>query len=90
LTTKKATFPTTTATSEHDASIGTMLASGFIVGESLTGVALAILSGALGKDDALSLASWLPAPVTSLLGFIIFCLICVWFCRSVLKTDQTT
>lgn len=90
LTTKKATVPTTTATSEHDASIGTMLASGFIVGESLTGVALAILSGALGKDDALSLASWLPAPVTSLLGFIIFCLICVWFCRSVLKTDQTT
>ncbi|OUI85704.1 OPT family oligopeptide transporter [Acetobacter tropicalis] len=81
------TSPTPVA--EHDASVGTMLASGFIVGESLTGVALAILSGALGKDDALSLAAWFPASVTTVLGFIIFCAICLWFSRTVLKPEPT-
>ncbi|MCX2561960.1 oligopeptide transporter, OPT family [Acetobacter farinalis] len=74
------------AVTEHDASTGTMLASGFIVGESLTGVALAVLSGALGRDDSLSLAPWLPAGASPILGLIAFSAACVWFARKVLKS----
>ncbi|MFT9332717.1 MAG: oligopeptide transporter, OPT family, partial [Acetobacter persici] len=70
---------------EHDASIGTMLASGFIVGESLIGVALAVLSGALGKDNALSLATFLPAGTPAILGLAAFCAVCFWFSRKVLQ-----
>ncbi|MCG0998450.1 OPT family oligopeptide transporter, partial [Acetobacter persici] len=70
---------------EHDASIGTMLASGFIVGESLIGVALAVLSGALGKDNALSLAAFLPAGTPAILGLVAFCAVCFWFSRKVLQ-----
>ncbi|WP_212373697.1 OPT family oligopeptide transporter [Acetobacter persici] len=70
---------------EHDASIGTMLASGFIVGESLIGVALAVLSGALGKDNALSLAAFLPAGTPAILGLAAFCAVCFWFSRKVLQ-----
>ncbi|GFE94589.1 OPT family oligopeptide transporter [Acetobacter persici] len=70
---------------EHDASIGTMLASGFIVGESLIGVALAVLSGALGKDNALSLATFLPAGTPAILGLVAFCAVCFWFSRKVLQ-----
>lgn len=70
---------------EHDASIGTMLASGFIVGESLIGVALAVLSGALGKDNALSLAAFLPAGTPAILGLVAFCAVCLWFSRKVLQ-----
>lgn len=73
------------AVTEHDASIGTMIASGFIVGESLTGVALAVLSGALGRDDALSLAAWLPAWAPDLLGTMAFCAACFWFSRKTLQ-----
>ncbi|AQT04488.1 OPT family oligopeptide transporter [Acetobacter persici] len=72
-------------TPEHDASIGTMLASGFIVGESLIGVALAVLSGALGKDNALSLAAFLPAGTPAILGLVAFCAVCFWFSRKVLQ-----
>ncbi|MGO3518783.1 MAG: OPT family oligopeptide transporter [Acetobacter cibinongensis] len=75
------------AAPEHDASIATMLASGFIVGESLTGVALAVLSGALSKEDALSLGAWVPAPVSALAGLIVFCAICAWFCRTIIKAE---
>jgi putative OPT family oligopeptide transporter len=60
---------------------GTMLASGFIVGESLTGVTIAGLSGALGRDDALSMASVLPVALPNLLGGLAFCAACVWFAR---------
>ncbi|MFT9063690.1 MAG: oligopeptide transporter, OPT family [Acetobacter persici] len=70
---------------EHDASIGTMLASGFIVGESLIGVALAVLSGALGKDNALSFAAFLPAGTPAILGLVAFCAVCFWFSRKVLQ-----
>lgn len=73
------------AVTEHDASIGTMVASGFIVGESLTGVALAVLSGTLGRDDTLSLARWLPAGTPVLLGVIAFCAACLWFSRKTLQ-----
>ncbi|MFT8722826.1 MAG: oligopeptide transporter, OPT family [Acetobacter malorum] len=70
---------------EHDASIGTMIASGFIVGESLIGVALAVVSGALGRDDVLSLAPWLPAGAPAVLGLAAFCAACFWFARKVLQ-----
>ena len=70
---------------EHDAGTGTMLASGFIVGESLTGVVLAFISCTLGKDDALSLAAWVPAPVASAMGLLVFCLLALWFYRTIVK-----
>lgn len=70
---------------EHDASIGTMIASGFIVGESLIGVALAVVSGALGRDDVLSLAPWLSAGTPAVLGLAAFCAACFWFARKVLQ-----
>ncbi|CAP57047.1 OPT family oligopeptide transporter [Gluconacetobacter diazotrophicus] len=63
--------------------IGTMLASGFIVGESLTGVLLAAVAGATGRDDTLSV---LPAGADAMpmvLGFLVFVAICTWFGRSI-------
>lgn len=69
---------------------GTMLASGFIVGESLTGVAVAAFSGALGHDDALSIASALPAAAPDLLGVLAFCAACAWFARRLVgQRDRT-
>lgn len=69
---------------------GTMLASGFIVGESLTGVAVAGLSGASGHDDTLSVASALPAAVPDVLGALAFCAACLWFARSFIGGKEHT
>lgn len=69
---------------------GTMLASGFIVGESLTGVAVAGLSGASGHDDTLSVASALPAAVPDVLGALAFCAACLWFARSFIGVKEHT
>lgn len=73
------------ATTTQDTGIGTMLASGFIVGESLTGVGLAILAGAIGTEDPLSLATWVPAFLPAVLGMAVFCTICIWFYRRVVQ-----
>lgn len=60
-----------------------MVASGLIVGESLTGVVLACLSAASGRDAPLSL---LPAGVGGLLpqlaGLVAFGALCLWFARA--------
>ena len=69
---------------------GTMLASGFIVGESLTGVAVAAFSGALGHDDALSIASTLPTAAPDLLGVLAFCAACAWFARRLVGQRNRT
>ncbi|BBC81006.1 oligopeptide transporter, OPT family [Acetobacter orientalis] len=79
-----------TAVPEHDATVGTMLASGFIVGESLTGVGLAIVAGAMGAEDPLSLAAWLPHSFAPVLGLGVFSVICVWFYRRVVNNAVST
>ncbi|MFT9016656.1 MAG: oligopeptide transporter, OPT family [Acetobacter sp.] len=73
----------------HADTLGTMLASGFIVGESLTGVALAVLSGALGRDNALSVAGLLPSGLPALLGVGAFGAICWWFARQTVGAATT-
>ncbi len=62
---------------------GTMLASGFIVGESLMGVALAGVIGTTGNEDALALAGPGFARTAAWLGFAAFILVCALFCRLV-------
>lgn len=64
---------------QTEGGVATMLASGFIVGESLMGVLLAGVAGATGRDDTLAI---LPAEMTTLpsvLGFLSFVAICLWF-----------
>ena len=69
----------------EEGSIGTMLASGFIVGESLTGVLLAVLSGATGRDNAFSLAAFVPQGVADILGAVVFGALCWTFARKTLQ-----
>lgn len=71
---------------KDSASTGTMLASGFIVGESLTGVLLAVLSGATGHDNAFSLAAFMPQGVASLLGVLAFAALCWSFAHRTLQS----
>ncbi len=63
---------------QSEGGVSTMLASGFIVGESLTGVLLAGIAGATGRDDTLAI---LPEAsiVPSILGTLVFITICLWF-----------
>jgi putative OPT family oligopeptide transporter len=63
--------------------VGTMLASGLIVGESLMGVALAAVAGFSGRDDALALPIPGLARVSTLLGAAVFSAVAVWFWRRV-------
>ncbi|UMM08684.1 oligopeptide transporter, OPT family [Gluconobacter frateurii] len=60
---------------------GTMIASGFIVGESLVGVAVAAIVGATGSTETLSLR--LPAMLQSGLGWVVFLGVMFWFERRV-------
>jgi len=60
---------------------GTMIASGFIVGESLVGVAVAAIVGATGSTETLSLR--LPAMLQSGLGWVVFLGVMFWFGRRV-------
>ncbi|BAK83348.1 OPT family oligopeptide transporter [Komagataeibacter medellinensis] len=62
---------------------GTMIASGLIVGESLTGVALACLSALSGQDSPLSLLPrGVPALVPDMAGLVVFVMACTWFSRT--------
>lgn len=60
---------------------GTMIASGFIVGESLVGVAVAAIVGATGSTETLSLH--LPAMLRSGLGWVVFLGVMFWFGRRI-------
>ncbi|MBF0870522.1 OPT family oligopeptide transporter [Gluconobacter japonicus] len=60
---------------------GTMIASGFIVGESLVGVAVAAIVGATGSTETLSLH--LPAMLRSGLGWVVFLSVMFWFGRRI-------
>ena len=74
-----------TAAPEEARRRGTMLASGFIVGESLMGVALAGVIGAAGSENALSIVGPGFASAATWLGFAAFVLVCALFCRAILS-----
>ncbi|PYD72276.1 OPT family oligopeptide transporter [Novacetimonas hansenii] len=70
----------------HSSQIGTMLASGLIVGESLMGVTLSAVAGFAGRDSALSIMpAGIPAVVPDIAGAMVFAAMCVWFARYVLR-----
>jgi len=61
--------------------IGTMLASGFIVGESLMGVVLAAIAGFTGSSETLAFLG--PNRFDTALGGILFAAVILWFMRRV-------
>jgi len=69
--------------------IGTMLASGMIVGESLMGVAIAAVAGATGRDDSLALVGAGFAPISTGLALLTFIGVAIWFSRQVLRARRT-
>lgn len=68
---------------------GVLLASGLIVGESLIGVAMAIVIGASGgKEAPLALAGDSFAGTAQWLGLIVFVAVAIWFARRVLAVAR--
>jgi putative OPT family oligopeptide transporter len=65
---------------------GVLIASGFIVGESLVGVAMAGVIGATGSEAPLALAGDGFAPVAQWITLAVFVGIAIWFGRRVRKT----
>ncbi len=61
---------------------GVLIASGFIVGESLMGVLLAGIIGATGRESALAVVGPAFAPVAVLLGTVAFAACCAGFVRA--------
>ncbi|GBQ87504.1 OPT family oligopeptide transporter [Asaia krungthepensis] len=72
--------------SHGDDSTGTMIASGFIVGESLVGVVIAVLSGMTGHGDLLAI------PVgdgfSGIAGIGAFALCLIWFALALRKASR--
>ncbi len=64
---------------------GVMLASGFIVGESLMGVAIAAVIGGTGRDNALAVVGPGFAGTATWLGAVAFALVCAGFARAILR-----
>ncbi len=64
---------------------GVMLASGFIAGESLMGVALAAVIGASGREDVLSLTGPGYVGIAAWLGLAAFVAVCIGFVRHVVR-----
>ncbi|WP_428375015.1 OPT family oligopeptide transporter [Lichenicoccus sp.] len=67
---------------------GVMLASGFIAGESLMGVALAAVIGASGREDMLSLTGPGYAGIAAWVGLATFVAVCAGFVRHVVGTAR--
>ncbi|ODP33658.1 OPT family oligopeptide transporter [Pandoraea sp. ISTKB] len=67
---------------------GVLLASGLIVGESLVGVAMAMVVGFTGSDAPLALVGSSFAPTSEWLALIVFVGICVVIVRRVLATAR--
>jgi putative OPT family oligopeptide transporter len=65
---------------------GILIASGFIVGESLIGVITAAIIGATGRQDALALVGPGFATTSTVLGGIAFLMVCVGFVSALLRT----
>ncbi|MGA6103737.1 oligopeptide transporter, OPT family [Pseudomonas solani] len=69
---------------------GVLLASGLIVGESLMGILLAGLIGGSGKDAPLALVGVGFTSTAEWLGLVIFVIVCVGFCRHVLRSQRSS
>lgn len=74
------------AASHSDDSTGTMVASGFIVGESLIGVVIAVLSGMSGHTDLMTIP--VGQSFQSLTGIAFFALCLIWFARTLHKASR--
>ncbi len=68
---------------------GVMLASGFIVGESLMGVAIAAVIGGSGSENALAVVGPDFAGAATWLGAGTFALVCAGFARAILRRQVT-
>jgi putative OPT family oligopeptide transporter len=64
---------------------GVLIASGFIVGESLVGVAMAAVIGATGSQAPLAVVGDTFAPVADWVTLAVFAGVAVWFARRVLR-----
>jgi uncharacterized oligopeptide transporter (OPT) family protein len=64
---------------------GVLVASGFIVGESLVGVAMAAVIGASGSQAPLAIMGAGFAPVADWLTLAIFACVAIWFARRVTR-----
>ena len=62
---------------------GVLIASGFIVGESLVGVAMAAVIGATGNQAPLALVGPGFAPIADWLTLATFAAVAVWMARRV-------
>lgn len=69
---------------------GVLLASGLIVGESLMGILLAGLIGGSGEDAPLALVGAGFASTAEWLGLVVFVIVCVGFCRHVLRSQRSS
>lgn len=69
-----------------DDSAGTMIASGFIVGESLIGVVVAVLSGMSGHGDLLALP--VGVGTAQIIGLVVFAASLVWFARQLAQSRK--
>jgi putative OPT family oligopeptide transporter len=68
---------------------GVLIASGLIVGESLVGVAMAVVIGVTGKNAPLALAGDSFEGTASWLGLLVFVIAAVWFGRRVLAAARS-
>ena len=64
---------------------GVLIASGFIVGESLVGVAMAAIIGASGSQAPLALAGAAFGPVADWLGLLVFAVVATIFAATMLR-----
>ncbi|WP_419730906.1 OPT family oligopeptide transporter [Lichenicola sp.] len=64
---------------------GVMFASGFIVGESLMGVAIAAAIGSTGREDVLAVVGPGFAETAQWLGAVAFVVVCAGFVRTILR-----
>ncbi len=68
---------------------GLLVASGFIVGESLIGVVLAAIIGATGRQDALTIVGPGFSTTATVLGTFAFLTVCIGFVRSIQRQAWT-
>ncbi|BET13479.1 oligopeptide transporter, OPT family [Pandoraea sputorum] len=68
---------------------GVLLASGLIVGESLVGVAMAMVVGFTGSDAPLAIVGSSFAPTSEWLALLVFAGICIVIVRRVLSTTRS-
>jgi uncharacterized oligopeptide transporter (OPT) family protein len=64
---------------------GVLIASGFIVGESLVGVAMAAVIGASGSQAPLAVVGDGFAPVADWVTLVVFIGVAAWFARRVMR-----